>query len=202
VADYDCGDAALSPSRLCGESAGMTAADSYGQGPLVYGRKGSGQELARAYRRYQPEIYRFLLRRIRDRDDAEDLCQDVFLDATTRYLRDHDVAALTPPWLYVVARRRYVDAVRHHLLAGRTTAPWPPPPPLQSRTAGVLCAVLADLPWVTRRLLVGRLFEGRSFADLAADIGVSEAACKMRYSRGIRVVRERLLSADVAGDDS
>jgi DNA-directed RNA polymerase specialized sigma24 family protein len=34
-----------------------------------------------------------------------------------------------------------------------------------------------------------RLIEGRSFADLAASAGISEAACKMRFLRGLASVR-------------
>jgi len=41
-----------------------------------------------------------------------------------------------------------------------------------------------------------KLLRGLSFAEIAAHVGVGEAACKMRFARGLEALRDRL--GDVA----
>jgi DNA-directed RNA polymerase specialized sigma24 family protein len=43
-----------------------------------------------------------------------------------------------------------------------------------------------------RRLLGLRLFAGKSFQDIAAELGSTEAAAKMRYLRAARSLRSEL----------
>jgi DNA-directed RNA polymerase specialized sigma24 family protein len=37
-----------------------------------------------------------------------------------------------------------------------------------------------------------KLLEGRTFAEIAALVGASEPACKMRFARGLEAVRAQL----------
>ncbi|HEV8468986.1 MAG TPA: sigma factor-like helix-turn-helix DNA-binding protein, partial [Candidatus Limnocylindria bacterium] len=48
---------------------------------------------------------------------------------------------------------------------------------------------LTALPARQRQAVVLRLIEGRSFAEIAQRSGSTEAACKMRFARGIAAVR-------------
>jgi RNA polymerase sigma factor (sigma-70 family) len=43
-----------------------------------------------------------------------------------------------------------------------------------------------------RRVIVLKVFEGRSFAEIAGLLDVSEEACRMRFSRGLARLRRRL----------
>ena len=46
------------------------------------------------------------------------------------------------------------------------------------------------MPDDQRRVVVWRLLEGRPFAEIAARLGTSEEACRMRFVRGLRALRE------------
>ncbi len=69
-------------------------------------------DLAAAYNEYRPAILRYLRRRTGDVQLAEELMQDVFLAALVA--QPSLSTARTPllAWLYVVARRRAIDAAR------------------------------------------------------------------------------------------
>ena len=139
-------------------------------------------------------IFRFVRRRVRSVEDAEDVTQEVFLDAAAALGRS---ATETPPtlaWLYTVARRRIVDESRRRkrsqaLPLELTDDPLVDPGygDLVSRTLDV---GLASMPVGQREVVVGRLLRGRSFAELARDLGTSEEACRMRFMRGLQHLRD------------
>jgi RNA polymerase sigma factor (sigma-70 family) len=140
-------------------------------------------------------VYRFVRKRSRSREDAEDLTQDVFLAAIVAL----DEARLreTEPslaWLYTVARRRLVDRLRRN--ATRTAAALRPPatgePTYSEPVVSALVASLNELDPAQRRVIVMKLFEGRRFSEIAETLASSDDACRARFSRGLAELRERL----------
>ena len=51
---------------------------------------------------------------------------------------------------------------------------------------------IAALSRSQRDVVVARLLEGRSFAEIAVLTGSTETACKMRFSRSLVAIRKRL----------
>ena len=108
-----------------------------------------------------------------------------------------------PPlaWLYTVARRRLVD------LARRRASPELPaggdrPPDERSygpQVARELAAAFGQLTDAQRRVIVLKLFDGWSFAEIGGLLGSSESACKMRFSRGLTRLREELERKGIEG---
>ena len=92
---------------------------------MPWGRADTGSpDLAEAYRQHREEIYRYLFGKTHDREQAEDLTQEVFTAAlVARPTLAGDSGSLLP-WLYVVARRRYIDSRRHNLTTGRCVCRW------------------------------------------------------------------------------
>ena len=156
--------------------------------------------IAAAFRRHYGEVYRFLRRRTESDEVAEDLAQAVFADAAARLrpLEHEDPPVLA--WLYTVARRRLVDRARaaargQGTLASLDEARVQPIEATMEYGAqlGVLIgASIRELPEGQRQVVVMKLLEGRPFAEIAERTGVSEAACKMRFSRGLESLRAEL----------
>jgi RNA polymerase sigma factor (sigma-70 family) len=146
----------------------------------------------RAFRDHYAGVVAFLRRRTANSEEAEELAQAVFAQAAERLTRDG--RAPLPAWLYTVARRRLIDEARRR--SRRAAVPLDVLPlAARERTYGgevatTLRRALQRLPEPQRRIVVGRLIEGRSFAELAESAGATEAACKMRFVRGLASVRE------------
>jgi RNA polymerase sigma-70 factor (ECF subfamily) len=149
--------------------------------------------LAVSYRRHFDDVYRFVRRRA-SAVEAEDLTQEVFAAAAAA-LADARVEAPPPlAWLYTVARRRLVDLARRQVLSD---SPSGDDRPADERTYGrevgrELSFAFGQLTDAQRRVIVLKLFDGRSFAEIAALLGSTEGACKMRFSRGLGTLREEL----------
>ena len=59
-----------------------------------------------------------------------------------------------------------------------------------SEVAQALDAALSRMPEGQRRVVLGRLIQGRSFAELGHELGATEEACRMRFMRGLQQLRE------------
>jgi DNA-directed RNA polymerase specialized sigma24 family protein len=69
-----------------------------------------------AFRRHYGQVYRYLRRRTGDHHRAEELTQQVFVDAVAS-LRETESPTLA--WLYTVAQRRSADELRRSAIGQR-----------------------------------------------------------------------------------
>lgn len=150
---------------------------------------------AAAFRRHYGEVYRFVRRRIDSDDAAEEITQSVFVQAAARLDPVKQGSAPLLAWLYTVAQRRLVDAARVRARRGTVLRleeahATSDEPRYGTDVARALRAALADLPSLQRDVVVLRLLEGRSFGEIAERLDSTEAACKMRFQRGLSFVRD------------
>ena len=113
--------------------------------------RGDTEAFEDLYRRYSRSVFGLALRRLRDRERAEDAVQETFTSiwrSARSYRPDRGPAA---PWLYAVARNAIVDRARS------TVDVVPDPPDEASRETGP--AEKAEAGWVAWRV-------HRAFAEL------------------------------------
>lgn len=145
------------------------------------------------------EIYRYVRRRSQSREDAEDVTQTVFAQATARLERSTLASPPVLAWLYTVARRRLIDEHRRRNAIEARVIPLDEarlehrePEDYGIDVARTLADGIACLPAEQQEVVVLKLIEGRRFAEIAARLGVSEEACRTRLSRALRSLRARL----------
>lgn len=152
-----------------------------------------------AYRHHRVRIHRFIRRRVGSADEADDVVQDVFADASAALSASILSEEDTLRWLYVVARRRLADRARRHTTRQRARAS-----AVRGKVqadgasdygvdvARAIATVIAGLPERQRRAVVWKLVEGRRFAEIARGLATSEGAARMTFARGITSVRAAL----------
>lgn len=132
-------------------------------------------------------------RRVATAADAEDVTQEVFASAAAALGQAAAGAPPTAAWLYTVARRRIADHARKQRL--RTVPielardPAAHEDEYGSDVASAFDAALASMMESQRRVVVLRLLEGRSFAEIGRALGVREDACRVRFMRGLEHLR-------------
>jgi RNA polymerase sigma-70 factor (ECF subfamily) len=155
---------------------------------------------ASAFRQHHRQIYRFLLRRTRNPEDAEDLTQEVFADAAAAL---EDFRPGTTPilaLLYTIARRRFADAARRRGRSPLTKAPIPidevDREQLTLEDEHEVALAIRDavdrLPEELRDVVTMKLVFGLSFAEISERAGASEVACRKRFQRGLGILRQAL----------
>jgi RNA polymerase sigma factor (sigma-70 family) len=153
---------------------------------------------AEGLRRHYDLVFRYVRRRTRSHAEAEDVTQDVFADAAAALGRGAALSERqTLAWLYTVAKRRLVDEARRsarrpsQVEAQLELAPTPESE-YGAAVGDEINRALLELPELQREVVLMKLFDGLSFAEIGARIGTSEAAAKMRCVRGLEAVRSSL----------
>jgi RNA polymerase sigma-70 factor, ECF subfamily len=138
------------------------------------------------------DVYRYLRARTRNKSAAEDLTQQVFADAASS-LKFGEAGELG--LLYTIAKRRLIDELRRR---GRDALPLPEveavaaPANYGPELGRTLAEAIGRLDPGHRQIVGLKLLRGLSFAEAAAIVGVSEAACKMRLRRALEELRREL----------
>ncbi len=151
----------------------------------------------RTVRHHQAQVYRYLRRRTGSADQAEELTQEVFADAAAALARLPSPPTEMLAWLYTIAQRRFIDQARCKQRRA-TVVPLDevaevlPAHEHHPGTLDALRAALQRLPDAQRQVVQMKLFEGRSFSEIAGRLGTTEAATKMRFGRALRGLRADL----------
>jgi RNA polymerase sigma-70 factor (ECF subfamily) len=150
--------------------------------------------LQRLHDRHAPELWRFALRLTRDPQVAEDVVQESLL----RAWRDPGLDSRTEPqaraWLFTVVRNLVVDrwrsaAVRHEVGGVDFVEPG-----VEDRSGEVLdnwliAEALKSVSKEHRQVIAAAYYEGRTVAEIAAELRVPEGTVKSRLHYGLRSLR-------------
>lgn len=168
---------------------------------LARAREGDGEAFRALYRDLHPEVSRFVARRVRARADAEDLTARVFVAFVER-LRDYDRGrGSVRGWLLAIARNAIIDHFRRARPAATPgelldalpcDAAGPLDGLLEREQLDQLAAIVRGLDPEARELLALRFADGLRHREVAAILGLQEAAVKQRVSRILRDLRARL----------
>ena len=170
------------------------------------------EQISEAINRDQSRLRNFIRKRVADRDDAEDVLQDVFYELVEAYRMMKPVEQVTA-WLFRVARNRIIDLFRRKTREALRTepakftddgerlqledllpSPDAGPDAVYARNLLLeeLGEALDELPDEQREAFVAHELMGYSFKELAAQTGVSVNALLSRKHYAVRYLRERL----------
>jgi RNA polymerase sigma-70 factor (ECF subfamily) len=141
-----------------------------------------------AFASFRGDIYAFVLSRLRDRDDAEELTQETFVDAAAAFARGASPRAMRP-WLFSVAQRRITDELRRR---SRRAIPIDAAAGEEAPRDPAFAGALERLSPTDRELLFLRFVAERTHAEIGELAECSEGASKMRVSRAAQRLRREL----------
>src|ERR1700681_1979200 len=78
---------------------------------LALFRQGTQEAFGALVRRYEGELYGYLRRYLGDRDLADDVFQNTFLQLYTK-IHQYEAGRPVKPWLYAIATNQAIDALR------------------------------------------------------------------------------------------
>jgi len=167
------------------------------------------QRITEVVERDQPRLRNFIRRRVPDPRDAEDILQEVFYELVEANRLLMPIEHVTG-WLFRVARNRITDLFRKkkpesfsdaavvdendELLRLEDLLPDAGPEALYARNVLLdeLELAIEELPEEQREVFVAHEVEGRSFAEMAAESGVSVNTLLSRKRYAVLHLRERL----------
>ncbi|WP_234340153.1 RNA polymerase sigma factor [Gorillibacterium timonense] len=154
-------------------------------------QNGSTGDYAEVVQTYQQPIYRYCLRLVGNRQDAEDAAQDIFIKAFEA-IGQYKSTVRFSSWLYKIAHRHCLNLLRKrryqlHLLPRLFTPEAASESPEQTMDKRMFSpkarAAMAALSPEERSLLILRIFEEQTYEELGAIIGCKPEAAKKRVNR-------------------
>lgn len=147
---------------------------------------------AELYDEHFDRVYAYVLRRVGDRSDAQDITADVFQSALANLSRFEWRGAPFAAWLYRIA----ANAIADHF--HRKSRPLPDAPPESGNDdverRAMLFRSVDRLPADQRRVIVMRFGEEKSIREIATEIGRSEGAVKQLQWRGLQTLRAQMIN--------
>jgi RNA polymerase sigma-70 factor (ECF subfamily) len=165
---------------------------------LIEAAQRDPHHFAELYELHFERVYAFIARRVRDRDEAEDLTADVFHHALANLPRFEWRGAPFAAWLFRIATNAIIDKAKRAARARDLPTPDDPPPAqheeIESRVR--LFRLVDGLPAEQRRVIVMRFAEHKKIREIAQELGRTEGAVKQLQFRGLQSLRARLSEAD------
>ena len=162
--------------------------------------------LAQLYDRYRIILFGLLMRILNNREEAEDVLQEVFLQVWRR-AADFDENRGRPfTWLVTLARSRGIDRLRTLAARERVAVAGArdeseavsdaASDAFRSEQRGLVTNALAQLPDEQQRPLVLAYFDGLTQTEIAARLGAPLGTVKTRMRTGMMKLREMLAGKD------
>ena len=179
----------------------MAAVPSIGRATRVEREAAPGADAAgQLYERYSAQIFGYCLHQLGSREEAEDAVQTTFMNAF-RGLSRGIVPELESAWLFKIAHNVCLSRRRSSWRRGRIEAPnnfevLQEVIPGRDETVGDelirLQDVLAEMPEHQRRAILLREWQGLTYREISAELGLSQAAVETLIFRARRALAQGL----------
>lgn len=176
---------------------------------IIQVARGDREAFGRFYDRYASLVFTFALRLLRVRSEAEDLLQEVFLQAWRQAATFNPERGSPEAWVITITRSRAIDKLRS---MRRREKEVPSGERMDATGAGgrvesgatrsearvVVQDALAGLPEAQRQVLELAYFDGLTQSEIAARLGEPLGTVKTRMRAGLE--RLRALMATTVGE--
>jgi len=160
---------------------------------------GDKAAFAELYDFFLRPIYNFIYYKTHHKETAEDLTSLTFTKALDKILSFDSTKGPFSAWLYQIARNIVIDHYRTNRSHSDIEDVWD-----LNDGSDVIRDIdarnqlekvkkyLQELTSEQRDIVIMRVWQDMSYAEIAASLGKSEASCKMAYSRAIHRLREKM----------
>lgn len=152
------------------------------------------------YRKHFSKIYRFLCAHTRSTQDAEDLCNDVFLSVYKHLSRYDKERAKIETWIYVIAKNRLKNYYRDSKQADSLDDEENPIQVVadydleeayfRQEQREAVAGLLRELNETDRSIIILSYLHQRSSQEIAEQLGMSAVNVRVRMSRALKKLQE------------
>ncbi len=176
----------------------------FDEGLIAAITRGDEAAFSTLFRCYASPILGFLINMLRDRELAEEVLQEVFLQVWRDASRFDPSRSAVRSWLFLLARSRATDSIRSAIARRRreeataAESHRSPALDLESRFQARLTvqAALDHLSPEQQECVMLSFFEGLSLSQVSARLGIPLGTAKSRFLFGMRKLRDNFSVQD------
>ena len=156
-------------------------------------------EQEQLYTKYHDRVLGYIRARVNNREDAEDLCQDVFAKAL-RASGSYDAGKAAPgTWIYAITRNAVIDWLRRtrpgeELPEDLADEAQPEDEVMRTSLLDELAAALETLPDELTDIIVLRYYDRMPLTEVADRLGLSYGMTKLRHQKALALLKRKLAS--------
>lgn len=160
--------------------------------------KGEASAFGSLYDKYQPRIYRFIYLKVGHREEAEDLCHQVFLSAWQNISNYKFKGFSFSAWVYSIARNKIIDYYRtkkHHQNIDdvKIIIDAGPHKDFDSKIEKEnLKKAIQKLSQAEQNVIILRFVEDLSLKETAEVLNIGEIFCRVKQHRAIKKLKRIL----------
>lgn len=179
--------------------------------------EGDSDSFGKLVEKYESFVYRTVFYDIKNREDAEDIAQEVFIKAY-RALNSFRADSEFSTWIYRICKNTVYDYMRknskaktiplsemssgddndrEYEIADESGKYDPEKTAISKETASLVNLAISKLSEEHRNIIVMRDIEGYSYSEIADFLGLEEGTVKSRLSRAREALKKQLIALNV-----
>lgn len=153
------------------------------------------------YAEYSQQVLRYLEKKMRSQEDAEDLTADVFEYCYRKFHTFDPARASIKTWLYMIVNSRYKNYLRDHRcfedvddyrdLVASDDTPMEQAVEVEEERQ-ILARVLQMLPERQRKIVILKYFSDMTSGQIAERLGMTESNVRVQLFRAMKQLQELL----------
>ena len=164
-------------------------------------QQGNKESFAEIYDQFIEKIYRFIFYKTFNRETAEDLTSQTFLNVLEKITTFNPEKGTFSGWIYTIARNQIIDHYRAQnkepinlsdLIQSSVNIE---AEVILSEEISQVLSLLDKMKEEQREIIILRVWDEMPYNQIAALLNRSEASCKMIFSRTILKLRDELTFA-------
>jgi RNA polymerase sigma-70 factor (ECF subfamily) len=164
-------------------------------------QKGDKEAFSSLYTAYFAPLYRYIFFRVQNKDEAEDLTQEVFIKAYGSFNRYIYTGTSPLAYLYTIARNTIIDFRRkkkiivldeNELLLIADDHDSPQDLAIKNQESAILHQAIAALTEDQQDVVVLHLIDGLPTSEVAAMLDKSEEAVRQIQSRALKILKKNI----------
>ncbi len=169
---------------------------------ITKARRGDVESYNLLISRWDRRIFNYLLRLVKDREDARDLAQDVFLKAYQNLNKLEDPSRFSP-WLYRIAHNEAYSLLRKNRpeteMGEERAQSLPGRRMLPIEVGLAVSTAMARLTEDQRETVVLKIYEGFKFEEMAEILACPVSTIKSRLYTALDLLKESLAPIQLRG---
>lgn len=138
---------------------------------------------------YKDKVMAYFRSKINSKEDAEDLCQDVFMKIHSKYDSFDSSKSSVSTWIFTIARNTLTDYFRTNKQTEELTDDAAVSDFECENMLGDLADALSDLPQEQRDIIVLRYYNGLSLTEISKLMGISYGMTKVKHNKALAALK-------------